>query len=102
MSVRYSKRNKSGLGLDDSMVLHYNLATKQQTVSSTLPTDAADGRFNTPQEDAGNDGKKYPKGPNYSGGNVDVPKMPTTSQKKIKALEIILNRRGSIIVTFNW
>jgi len=57
MSVRYSKRNKSGLDLDDSMVLHYNLATKQQTVSSTLPTDAADGRFNTPQEDAGNDGK---------------------------------------------
>ena len=87
-------------GLDDSLVLHYNLAAKQQTVAMTLPTDAANGRTNNREEkDVGDDGKKYLKGTNYSGGNV--PKIQTTSQKTMSALEMILNRTGSITVRLN-
>eukprot|EP00984_Skeletonema_dohrnii_P015935 scaffold6994_cov145-Skeletonema_dohrnii-CCMP3373.AAC.9 len=81
--------------LDDSLVLHYNLPTKQLTVTTTLRTDAANDRTNNEESDDGGDEKKYLKGPNYGSGCV--PKMPTTSQKAKAALEMILNR-GSILL----
>jgi len=56
--------------LDDSLVLHYNLATKQQTVTTTLRTDAAYERTNNEESDDGGDEKKYLKGPNYGSGCV--------------------------------
>jgi hypothetical protein len=49
--------------LDDSLVLHYNLPTKQQTVTTTLRTDAANDRTNNEESDDGGDEKKYLKGP---------------------------------------
>ena len=51
-------------------MLHYNLATKQQTVTTTLRTDAAYERTNNEESDDGGDEKKYLKGPNYGSGCV--------------------------------
>lgn len=88
--------------LDDSLVLHYNLDTKRQTVTTTVPTTDAAVNDHTNNNDEEEDGQKYLKGANYGSGNV--PKMPTKSQKMATALDTILSRaiaNQHVTVTFN-